>query len=114
MAGVIVVEAVLSRDGRWALCGECGRELVPLIKQPAPGHRKPYAYVLLWDARWRLVPEREGRPAYMERVARVRRDPSPSGATARYISFGPPDPLALCPCGVLDRMDPRTLNTEAL
>jgi hypothetical protein len=124
------VDARLSpapRWGKYAVCGACGESIVRRNRVPADpvwNSGRDYAHVLDWGPEWRLVPATGDEPAYLtrddssrQRYARgnapVRGRPGPSGA-AHYIAFGPSNPLALCSCGALNRMDPRTLHVQAL
>ena len=125
-----MIDARLSGDpfpGKYAVCGACGEPIVRRDRRtvdPQWNAGKGYAHVLVWGPEWRLVPAHGDEPAYLtrdasshERYARrnapVRGRPGPSGAPY-YVKFGPPDPLALCSCGVLNRLDPRSLHVKAL
>jgi len=125
----MIVEARLSGDpfpGKYAVCGSCGESIVrrDRVTVDPQWYGKSYVHALVWGPEWRLVPARGDEPAYLtrdasarERYARenapVRGRPGPAGAPY-YIAHGPPDPLALCSCGVLNRLDPRSLHVKAL
>jgi hypothetical protein len=127
---MMIYEARLSgglHPGKYAVCGACGESIVRrdrVTVDPRWNAGKGYVHALVWGPEWRLVPAHGDEPAYLtrdasahERYARrnapVRGRPGPSGAPL-YIAHGPPDPLALCSCGVLNRLDPQTLHVQAL
>lgn len=123
----MIVDARLSPFPRhFAECGTCGRPIVrrDRVAVDPPRKGKSYVHVLRWGPEWRLIPAHGDDPAYLTRDASsaerydrgekpVRRQPGPQGA-AHYIRFGPPDPLAQCSCGVINRMDPKVLDVSAL
>jgi hypothetical protein len=118
------VDAVLSTNGKYAVCGACGESLCRrdrLAADPEWNAGRSYVHVLVWGAEWRLVPA-GNEPAYLirdvssaARYARsnapVRGRPGPQGA-ALYVAHTAA-PLALCRCGALNRADPRTLHVQA-
>jgi hypothetical protein len=124
----MTVQAQLSPfPHHYAVCGTCGEPIVRrdrVTVDPRWNAGKAYRHVLRWGPEWRLVPAAGDDPAYLirdasarERYARgnapVRGRPGPAGAPY-YIKFGPADPLALCSCGEINRMDPKTLDVQAL
>jgi hypothetical protein len=124
----VTVEARLSPfPGKYALCGACGEPICRRDRfavDPLTNAGRGYRHALTWGPEWRLVPALGDEPAYLtrdrsakERYARgnapVRGRPGPMGA-AYYVGFGPADPLALCSCGAMNRMDPLTLHVQAL
>ncbi len=112
-----MIDAVLSTDGKFALCGACGWALCPRQRRAVDPriYRRAYVHVLSWQPEWRLWPAVDDVPAHLERAERVRRPVSRTNATVQYIEHGPADPVVRCPsCGDLNRADPRTLHVQAL
>jgi hypothetical protein len=126
----MIVEARMSGGldpGKYAVCGACGASICRRDRftvDPLTNAGRDYRHALCWGPEWRLVPARGDAPAHLTRDrssqerydlgnAPVRSQPGPGGA-AYYVGFGPPDPLALCRCGAMNHMDPRTLHVQAL
>jgi hypothetical protein len=118
------VEAVLSSNRKYALCGACGRPLCRRDRRDVDPawNKRDYVHVLVWGPEWRLHPAGE-QPAYLTRDASsrtrydlgnapVRGTPGPQGAPG-YVSWTPA-PLALCECGALNRADPKVLHVQAM
>jgi hypothetical protein len=118
------VDAVLSANGKYAVCGACGDPLCRRDRQPADPQwngGRAYVHVLVWGPEWRLVPA-GNEPAHLirdvsshNRYARgnapVRHPPGGQGA-GFYVGVTLA-PLARCSCGTVNRADPRTLHVQA-
>jgi hypothetical protein len=116
------VEPTLAANGEDVLCGACGLRL-PLVRRarrrydPQWNHGKAYVHVLEWRPEWRLVPVEAAMPAHLECARRIRRAPAPHPEPhlgAAFYIHNTLAPLALCACGALNRMDPKTLHVQAM
>lgn len=121
-----IVDAVLSTNGKYAICGSCGEALCRRDRMTAPpewNRGRDYVHVLVWGPEWRLV-QAGDEPAHLirdassgSRYARgnapVRGRPGDWAGAPSYVHFTLA-PLALCACGALNRADPRTLHVAAL
>jgi hypothetical protein len=120
------VDAVLSANGKYAVCGACGEPLCRRDRraaEPQWNAGRAYIHVLVWGPEWRLVPALDDEPAYLTRDASsdrrfalgnapVRGRPGDWVGAAYYVSYTVA-PLARCRCGATNRADPKTLHVQA-
>lgn len=116
----MTIDAVLSANRKYAICGSCGRSLCRRNRLAFDGFlRRPderrYYHDLLWDVDWHLVRDHlERSSSGLERLALgrppVRRGFSPKDPPESGRGF-PERPPALCPwCGTLNQINPKRLD----
>ncbi len=128
----MTVDAVLSINGKYAVCGACGLSLCRrdrVAVDPQSNSGRPYVHVLTWGGEWRLERPDDG-PDYLARSESSRNRYDRGNTPTRrppgrmedgtdddngidwYLNLGPSVPLARCRCGTLNRMENRRLHVQ--
>lgn len=118
----MTVDAVLSTNRKYAVCGACGRSLCRRDRvdgNDITGHAHVH-HELVWDADWHMIEDHiERSEAALDRLHRgnapVRRGTLRGWAGPKQSLNFPNFPPALCPwavCGTLNRIDPKRLDVE--